>query len=87
MATVLEGVPPKNSVLFVFLWAKGHNTKDIHKGMFPAYSGKCLSRKAVHNWVEKFSQARSKAADDAQVGAEMAERAVKGVMLRVSNHW
>jgi hypothetical protein len=21
--------------------------------MFPAYGGKCLSRKAVHSWVEK----------------------------------
>jgi myo-inositol catabolism protein IolC len=32
--------------------------------MFPVYGGKCLSRKAVHNWVEKFSQGRSKFADD-----------------------
>jgi hypothetical protein len=28
-----------------FLWAKGLNTKDIHKEMFPVYGGKCLSRK------------------------------------------
>jgi hypothetical protein len=34
--------------------------------MVPAYSGKCLSRKAVHIWVEKFSQGRSKVADDAR---------------------
>jgi hypothetical protein len=27
---------------------------------FPVYGGKCLSRKAAHNWVEKFSQGRSK---------------------------
>jgi transposase len=27
---------------------------------------KCLSRKAVHNWVEKFSHGRSKVADDAR---------------------
>jgi hypothetical protein len=32
--------------------------------MFPLYGGKCLSRKAVHNWVEKFSQGHSKAADN-----------------------
>jgi hypothetical protein len=32
--------------------------------MFPVYDGKCLSRKAVHNWVEKFSQGHSKVADD-----------------------
>jgi hypothetical protein len=34
-----------------FLWAKGLEAKDIHKEMFPVYGGKCLSRKAVHNWV------------------------------------
>jgi hypothetical protein len=48
-----------------FLWAKGLNAKDIHKEMFPVYGGRCLSRKAVHNWVEKSSQGRSKVADDA----------------------
>jgi hypothetical protein len=48
-----------------FLWPKGLNAKDIHKEMFPIYDGKCLSRKAVHNWVEKSSQGRSKVADDA----------------------
>jgi transposase len=36
--------------------------------MFPVYGGKCLSHKAVHNWVEKFSQGRSKVADDARPG-------------------
>jgi hypothetical protein len=61
MVTVLEGVIPKSS----FLWAKGLNAKDIHKEMFPIYSGKCLSHKAIHIWVDKFSQGRSKVADDA----------------------
>jgi hypothetical protein len=32
--------------------------------MFPVYGGKCLSRKAIHSWVEKFSQVRSKDPDD-----------------------
>jgi hypothetical protein len=36
-----------------FLWEEGLNAKDIHKVIFPAYGGKCLSRKAVHNWIEK----------------------------------
>jgi hypothetical protein len=45
-----------------FLGAKGLNVKDIHKEMFPAYGGKCLCNKAVQNWVEKFSQGRSKVA-------------------------
>jgi hypothetical protein len=47
-----------------FLWANGLNAKDIHKEMFPVYCGKCLSRKAIHSWVEKFSQRCSKVADD-----------------------
>jgi hypothetical protein len=38
----------------------------FHKEMFPVYSGKCLSRKAVHSWVKKFSQRRLKIADDAR---------------------
>jgi hypothetical protein len=37
---------------------------DIHKEMLPVYGGKCLSRKVVDNWVEKFSQGRSKVADN-----------------------
>jgi hypothetical protein len=32
--------------------------------MFLVYGGKCFSRKAVLNWVEKFSQVSSKVADD-----------------------
>jgi hypothetical protein len=51
-----------------FSWAKLLNAKDIHKEMFPVYGGKCLSRKAAHNWVEKFSKGRSKVADDARPG-------------------
>jgi hypothetical protein len=35
-----------------------------------------LSRKAVHKWVEKFSQGRSKVADNARPGAEVAETTV-----------
>jgi hypothetical protein len=31
--------------------AKGVSEKDIHKDMFPVYGGKCLSSKAVHNWI------------------------------------
>jgi hypothetical protein len=50
-----------------FLWAKGLNAKDIDGGTY-------LSRKAVHNWIEKVSQERSKVADDARPGAEVAER-------------
>jgi hypothetical protein len=62
------------------LWAKGPNAKDIQKEVFPAYGGKCLSSKAVHNWVEKFSQGRSKVADDARPGTEVAETTVKRLL-------
>jgi hypothetical protein len=46
------------------LWAKGLNAKDIHREMFPVYGEKCLSRKPVRSWVEKFSQGLSKVADE-----------------------
>jgi hypothetical protein len=62
------------------LWAKNLNAKDIHKDLFPLYGGKCLSREAVHNWVHKFSQGRSKVADDARPGAEVAETTVKRLL-------
>jgi hypothetical protein len=50
--------------------------------MFPVYSGKCLSRKAVHIWVEKFSQGRSKVADDALPGRPV-ENATEATVQRV----
>jgi hypothetical protein len=66
--------------LFVGNRAVGLNTKDIHREIFPVYRGKCLSHKTVHNWVEKFSQGRSKAADDARPGAEVAQTTVKRLL-------
>jgi hypothetical protein len=36
--------------------------------MLPVYTGKCLSSKAVHDLVEKFSQGHSKVARDPQPG-------------------
>jgi hypothetical protein len=38
-----------------FRRAKGLNAMDIYKEMFPVCGGKCLSRKAVHNWVANVS--------------------------------
>jgi hypothetical protein len=43
------------------------------KEILPVYGGTCSSRKAVHNWVEKFSEGRLKDADDARPGVEVAE--------------
>jgi hypothetical protein len=37
-------------IFFFFLQAKGLYAKDIHR-LFSVYSGKCLSRKAVNNWM------------------------------------
>jgi hypothetical protein len=56
MATVVEeySTEEQRSVLLL-PWAKGLKAKDIHKEMFPVNCGEYLSRKAVHNWVEKFS--------------------------------
>jgi hypothetical protein len=52
MVTVLEKCTTEEQRSVVrFLWAKGLNAKDINKEMFSFYGGKCLSRKAVHNWV------------------------------------
>jgi transposase len=78
MAIMLEDctVEEQRSVLR-FLWAKGLNAKDIHKEMFSVCDGKCLSRKAAHKWVQKFSQGRSKVDDDARRGAEVAETTVE----------
>jgi hypothetical protein len=53
MATVLEAILPKSYVLLCVLWARGLNAQDINKEIFPVYSRKCLSCKAVHNWVKK----------------------------------
>jgi hypothetical protein len=78
MTTVLEEYPTEEqrSVMRFFFVGKGLSAEDIHKEMFRVYGGKCLSRKAVHNWVEKFSQGLLKVADDARPGAEVAEKTV-----------
>jgi hypothetical protein len=56
MTTLLEEYATEEKRSLVrFLWAKGLNAKDIHKEMFPVYGEKCLSRKAVHNWVANIS--------------------------------
>jgi hypothetical protein len=55
--TTLYTTEEQRSVVH-FMYAKGLNTKDIHKEMCPVYSGKCFSRKAIRNWADKFSQGR-----------------------------
>jgi hypothetical protein len=60
----------------------GLNAKDIRKEMFPVYGGKCLSCKAIHNWVEKSCEGRSKVADDARAGRPV-EIATEAIVQRV----
>jgi hypothetical protein len=48
-------LPKIDVLLFVFCGQKGLSAKDIHKDIFSIYGGKCLSRKAVHNWAANVS--------------------------------
>ena len=61
-----------------FLWAKGMAAKDIHKEMLPMYGEHCLSRQAVHNWVQKFSEWRTSIEDEHRVGRPVKERCGRG---------
>jgi hypothetical protein len=57
MATVLEEYTTEDQrAVMRFLWAKGLDGKNIRKEIFSVYSEKCLSREAVYNWIDKFSQ-------------------------------
>jgi hypothetical protein len=87
--TVLEEYNTEEQRYVVCCFAsKGLNENDVDKEMFPAYCGKCLPRKAVHSSVEKYSQGRSKDADDARHGAEVAETRVKRISaLWILTHW
>jgi hypothetical protein len=51
------------------------------KNVFPVYGEKCLSCKAVHSWVNIFSEERSKVADGARSGAKVVETAVKRLLF------
>jgi hypothetical protein len=48
-------VLPKSRVVLFFFVGKKLSEKDFHEEMFPVYGGKCLSRKAVLNWVANVS--------------------------------
>ena len=61
-----------------FLWAKGMAGKDIHKEMLPMYGEHCLSRQAVHNWVQNFSEGRTSIEDEHRVGRPVKEQCTRG---------
>jgi hypothetical protein len=52
MVTMLEEctTEEQRSVVLFFV-GKMIQCKGFHKELFPVYGGKCLLRKAVHNWV------------------------------------
>jgi hypothetical protein len=62
MATVLECTVEGQRSVVRFMG------KRTMQRMFPVSGGKFLLRKAVQNWVEKFSQGHSKVADYARPG-------------------
>jgi hypothetical protein len=69
MAIVFEVCTKEDQRSIVrLLWVKELNAKDIHNEMFSVYGGKCLSRKAFHNWVKKRGE---RFADDEVVEMEM----------------
>jgi hypothetical protein len=81
MTTVLEECRTEEQRCVVgFFVCERLNAKDIHKEVFPVCGGKFLSRKTVHNCVEKFSQGRLKVADDTRPVAEMAEAVIKRLL-------
>jgi hypothetical protein len=79
MTTALEGCTTKEQRYVVDFCGKKYAVQRIFiKKYFLFTVGKCVTRKAVHNWVEKFSQGHSKVIDNAQhPGAEVAETTVK----------
>jgi hypothetical protein len=75
-----------------FLCAKGLNAKFVNKEMLPVFGVKCLSRKVVHSWAKKFSEGRSKVADDARPGRHVEIATEVAIVQRaeefgVSTHW
>jgi hypothetical protein len=81
MATVLENILPKSSALLCIFYGQKNWMQSIFiTEMLPVCCGKCLERKAVDNWVGKFSQGRFRVADNARSVEEVAEKTVKRLL-------
>jgi hypothetical protein len=66
MATMLEVYYYRRAAFFCsFLWAEGLSAKDIHKEMFPVYSGSVCHVKRFTTELRN-SQGRSKITDEGQ---------------------
>jgi hypothetical protein len=79
MTTVLECTNEEGSVLlsFFFFCGQKDSAMDIHKEIFLVYSGKCLSHRAVHNWLANVSLTKR-----LTPSAEVAETTVKTLLCR-----
>ena len=69
-----------------FLWAKDMATKDIHNEVLPMYGKHCLSRQAVRNWVQKFSEGRTSIEDEDLVGRPVEIATPANVAARRRHH-
>jgi hypothetical protein len=58
--------------LLRFLCTKGLTTEDMHKEMFPVFGWKCLSRKVLQPWGQRYADN-----EEVETGAAMAEITVK----------
>jgi len=67
-----------------FLWAEKMEAKDIHNEMLPMYGEHCLSRQAVHNWVQEFSEGRTSIEDEHRAG-RLVEIATPETLQRVED--
>ena len=65
-----------------FLWEKNMEAKDIHKEMLPMYGEHCLSRQAVHNWVQNFSEGRTSIEDEHRSSARVVPTTTKRIFRR-----
>ena len=67
-----------------FLVGKNMEAKDIHKEMLPMYGEHCLSRQAIHNWVQKFSEGWT-SIEDKQRAGQPVEIATPETLQRVDD--
>jgi len=68
-----------------FLWAKKMEAKDIHKEILPMYGEHCLSRQAVHNWMQKFSEGQTSIEDEHRAGWPAGGIATTEMLQRVED--
>ena len=66
-----------------FLWAKNMEAKNIHKEMLPMYGEHCLSRQAVHNWVQKLSEGWTRTLSWRSCGWKSSARVVSTATKRI----